>query len=44
MLAKPTVPMIPTVFDVRLRRPEGAYSDALFSGWGVDITGNRRIQ
>lgn len=44
MLVKPTLPLVPTVFDVRLRRPEGSYSDALFSGWGISITGNRTIQ
>ncbi len=44
MLVKPTFPLIPTVFDVRMRRPESTYNDALFSGWGIDITGNRRIQ
>ncbi len=44
MLVKPTLPLIPTVFDVRLRRPEGAASDSLFGGWGVSITGNRSIR
>lgn len=43
MLVRSTVPLVPTVIDVRLRRPEGSYNDMLFSGWGIDITGTRRI-
>ncbi len=44
MLVKSTLPLIPTVFDIRLRRPEGVASESLFSGWGVSITGNRSIR
>lgn len=43
MLVRPTLPLVPTIIDVRLRRPEGSYNDALFSGWGIEITGTRRV-
>jgi|GEM_PF-3911640 hypothetical protein len=44
MLAKSTIPLIPTVFDVRLRQRGGSSAaDGLFPGWGIAITGTRSI-
>jgi hypothetical protein len=41
MLAKPTIPMIPTMIDVRTRRPQGPIDSPFFEGWGVRIFDNR---
>jgi hypothetical protein len=41
MVAKPTLPLIPTIVDVRLRRWDGNHDDTIFPGWGISITGNR---
>ena len=40
MLAKPTIPAVPTVIDLRFREP-GRRPGDLFEGWGVQIGGPR---
>ena len=41
MLAKPTRPIVGTMIDLRLNRPERPAGDSLFQGWGVAVPGNR---
>ncbi len=41
MLAKPTRPFVPTIFDLEARRRYRSDDAYLFAGWGVSITGNR---
>jgi hypothetical protein len=43
MLAKPTIPLIPTAFDARLRRDAMPGESTLFPGWGVVITATRTV-